>query len=237
MVSYSPLCPPKVRLGLRALAAGNGADTVQEHRQTVVDAMCLSDRGVVRGWPRRPAKPDTACDDALTAGCFTRRGHLPAPGATRYDPRVLLYELVTTSAAVAGASSRLVKIAELAALLQRVTLPEVDIGLRSCRVSRGRAGSVSAFRPSVNRNRLRPLRPPFSHSSKWTRCSSRWRPPPGAARPVTTPSIGDDSIRLSREADMTLTQLFIAELEREAPRTRRALEQVPVDHDDWTPHP
>jgi uncharacterized damage-inducible protein DinB len=36
---------------------------------------------------------------------------------------------------------------------------------------------------------------------------------------------------------MTLTQLFIAELEREAPRTRRALEQVPVDHDDWTPHP
>jgi len=36
---------------------------------------------------------------------------------------------------------------------------------------------------------------------------------------------------------MTLTQLFIAELDREAPRTRRALEQVPVDHDDWTPHP
>jgi len=36
---------------------------------------------------------------------------------------------------------------------------------------------------------------------------------------------------------MTLTQLFIAELEREAPRTRRALEQVPLDRDDWTPHP
>jgi uncharacterized damage-inducible protein DinB len=36
---------------------------------------------------------------------------------------------------------------------------------------------------------------------------------------------------------MTLTQLFIDELEREAPRTRRALEQVPLDRDDWTPHP
>jgi uncharacterized damage-inducible protein DinB len=36
---------------------------------------------------------------------------------------------------------------------------------------------------------------------------------------------------------MTLTQLFLAELEREAPRTRRALEQVPPDRDEWTPHP
>jgi uncharacterized damage-inducible protein DinB len=36
---------------------------------------------------------------------------------------------------------------------------------------------------------------------------------------------------------MTLTQLFLAELEREAPRTRRALEQVPHDRDDWAPHP
>ena len=36
---------------------------------------------------------------------------------------------------------------------------------------------------------------------------------------------------------MTLTQLFLSELEREAPRTRRALEQVPLEHDDWTPHP
>jgi len=36
---------------------------------------------------------------------------------------------------------------------------------------------------------------------------------------------------------MTLTQLFLSELDREAPRTRRALEQVPFDHDDWTPHP
>jgi uncharacterized damage-inducible protein DinB len=36
---------------------------------------------------------------------------------------------------------------------------------------------------------------------------------------------------------MTLTQLFLAELEREAPRTRRTLEQVPLDRDYWTPHP
>jgi uncharacterized damage-inducible protein DinB len=36
---------------------------------------------------------------------------------------------------------------------------------------------------------------------------------------------------------MKLTELFLAELDREAPRTRRALEQVPVDRDDWKPHP
>jgi ATP-dependent DNA ligase I len=42
---------------------------------------------------------------------------------------VLLHELVTTSAAVANASGRLAKIAELAALLQRVTLPEIDVAV------------------------------------------------------------------------------------------------------------
>jgi uncharacterized damage-inducible protein DinB len=36
---------------------------------------------------------------------------------------------------------------------------------------------------------------------------------------------------------MTVIQLFLAELDREAPRTRRALEQVPVGRDDWRPHP
>jgi uncharacterized damage-inducible protein DinB len=36
---------------------------------------------------------------------------------------------------------------------------------------------------------------------------------------------------------MTLTELFLAELDREAPRTRRALEQVPTGRDDWKPHP
>jgi uncharacterized damage-inducible protein DinB len=36
---------------------------------------------------------------------------------------------------------------------------------------------------------------------------------------------------------MTLTDLFLAELEREAPRTRRALQLVPQGKDDWTPHP
>lgn len=36
---------------------------------------------------------------------------------------------------------------------------------------------------------------------------------------------------------MTLTELFLAEVEREAPRTRRALEQVPSGRDDWAPHP
>jgi uncharacterized damage-inducible protein DinB len=36
---------------------------------------------------------------------------------------------------------------------------------------------------------------------------------------------------------MTLTQLFLDELDREAPRTRRALEHVPLGRDDWKPHP
>jgi uncharacterized damage-inducible protein DinB len=35
---------------------------------------------------------------------------------------------------------------------------------------------------------------------------------------------------------MKLTELFLAELDREAPRTRGALEQVPQDRDDWKPH-
>jgi len=36
---------------------------------------------------------------------------------------------------------------------------------------------------------------------------------------------------------MTLTELFLAELDREAPRTRRAVERVPTGRDDWAPHP
>ena len=35
---------------------------------------------------------------------------------------------------------------------------------------------------------------------------------------------------------MTLIELFDAELDREAPRTRRALERVPKGRDDWQPH-
>jgi len=35
---------------------------------------------------------------------------------------------------------------------------------------------------------------------------------------------------------MNLTQLFLDQLEREAPRTRHALERVPTGKDDWTPH-
>jgi uncharacterized damage-inducible protein DinB len=35
---------------------------------------------------------------------------------------------------------------------------------------------------------------------------------------------------------MKLTDLFLAEVDREAPRTRRALQQVPLGRDDWKPH-
>src|SRR5918994_6720984 len=36
---------------------------------------------------------------------------------------------------------------------------------------------------------------------------------------------------------MKLTELFLAELEREAERTSRTLAEVPLDRDDWAPHP
>ena len=36
---------------------------------------------------------------------------------------------------------------------------------------------------------------------------------------------------------MTMIELFLADLDREAPRTRRALQQVPPGRDDWKPHP
>lgn len=35
---------------------------------------------------------------------------------------------------------------------------------------------------------------------------------------------------------MTLVELFQAELDREADRTRRTVERVPAGHDDWKPH-
>src|SRR3954470_4050073 len=35
---------------------------------------------------------------------------------------------------------------------------------------------------------------------------------------------------------MTLIQQLLAELDREAPRTKRSLEQVPAGRDDWKPH-
>jgi uncharacterized damage-inducible protein DinB len=37
-------------------------------------------------------------------------------------------------------------------------------------------------------------------------------------------------------AHVKLTDLLLAELDREAARTRRALEQVPLGRDDWKPH-
>jgi uncharacterized damage-inducible protein DinB len=36
---------------------------------------------------------------------------------------------------------------------------------------------------------------------------------------------------------LKLTQLFLDQLDREAPRTRRTLENVPNGKDDWKPHP
>jgi uncharacterized damage-inducible protein DinB len=39
------------------------------------------------------------------------------------------------------------------------------------------------------------------------------------------------------EVAVKLTELFIAEIDRETPLTRRALEVVPEGRDDWKPHP
>jgi uncharacterized damage-inducible protein DinB len=36
---------------------------------------------------------------------------------------------------------------------------------------------------------------------------------------------------------MTLTQQFLTQLDREIPRTKSVLENVPTGKDDWTPHP
>jgi uncharacterized damage-inducible protein DinB len=41
----------------------------------------------------------------------------------------------------------------------------------------------------------------------------------------------------SNGGPMKLTEHLLAELDREAPRTRRTLEKVPTGRDDWTPHP
>jgi uncharacterized damage-inducible protein DinB len=35
---------------------------------------------------------------------------------------------------------------------------------------------------------------------------------------------------------MKLTEQFLAQLAREAPRTRRVLQNVPTNHDEWKPH-
>ena len=65
---------------------------------------------------------------------------------SRYDARMLFHELVATSDAVAKASSRLAKIAELAALVRRLTVPEVDVAIAflSGELRQGRIGIGAA---------------------------------------------------------------------------------------------
>jgi uncharacterized damage-inducible protein DinB len=43
--------------------------------------------------------------------------------------------------------------------------------------------------------------------------------------------------RIGKENFMKLTDMFLAELEREAAGTRNALARVPEGHNDWKPHP
>src|SRR4029077_9684301 len=58
-----------------------------------------------------------------------------------------------------------------------------------------------------------------------TSTESRTRQPIASARSLTLGGI------------MTFIQMFTEELDREAARTRRALEQVPLGRDEWKPHP
>ena len=46
----------------------------------------------------------------------------------------------------------------------------------------------------------------------------------------------DLGIFVKKEAGVKLTELFLGELDREGPLTRRALEAVPEGRDDWKPH-
>src|SRR6187402_2749603 len=59
-------------------------------------------------------------------------------------------------------------------------------------------------------------------------------------RPHAAPIVPECAARYNRgsrtEVNVKLTELFLAELDAEAPRTRRALERVPEGKDDWKPH-
>src|SRR5262245_50555680 len=66
-----------------------------------------------------------------------------------------------------------------------------------------------------------------------------------SARAAEPPNSSDDfvmspphSVRMVDVTlrSMTLTQLFTEELDREGPRTKHALERVPLGKDDWKPH-
>ena len=51
---------------------------------------------------------------------------------------------------------------------------------------------------------------------------------------MTTQTISETT---TRTMSRTMTEMFMAELEREAEGTRKALERVPEGHNDWKPHP
>src|SRR5207248_9407086 len=57
------------------------------------------------------------------------------------------------------------------------------------------------------------------------------------ARDPSPPNHLEQTTEHDKKLPMKLTQLFLEELDREADRTRRALEQVPTGRDDWRPHP
>ena len=87
---------------------------------------------------------------------FLRLFPQPATSDRRMKERMLLYDLVTTSAAVAAASSRLAKIGELAALLRRLASDEVEIAVAflSGELRQGRIGiggsAIRAAKPQTH---------------------------------------------------------------------------------------
>jgi len=85
---------------------------------------------------------------------------------------VWLHELVAASAAVAEASSRLVKVDRLAMLLRHVTPQEVEVAIAFLSVSRDRDASASVLPPSARPDRLLALTLLHSNFSRSTRSST-----------------------------------------------------------------
>jgi DNA ligase-1 len=97
--------------------------------------------------PRTKPAPDAPAQGPVP-------GHWITIFGARYDSRVLLHDLVVTSAAVAEASGRLVKIGRLATLLEQLTPAEVEIAIAFL------SGEPRQGRIGIGPSAIRDARPP-----------------------------------------------------------------------------
>ena len=112
----------------------------------------------------------------------------------------------------------------------------------TARMASDSGGGATAW-PAVSRQQARLSRMAHDQVRMEDVCSNTLRFYDRAPVPATTgraitreEDLGAAEDRRRRRAFMKLTEQFLAELDREAPRTRRTLEQVPLDRDDWKPH-